>query len=314
MQNKESKFLWLIPCFMLASLLCAGYVSAQDNDQPQTGKEQGEDKIQKRSGTIFDDQADEFEEPTYTPPTDIDEKAESLKIPPDVRKYLSDKYSNIRKTETYSTLKQTQYGPSGRISLSYNRKPGWDSPLKKGENREERARSLAIEYMKEEAGLLGIIDIEEFHESRINTDKGYGGDYTYLDYHRFINGLELKNSYITFTIGPDETIYDVDSNVFAPPPALYHAIAKKTIGRGKAFRTVRDDLKSSDSDVSVGISKAHKEAILDPPYVIWYVEARSFKLVNGQPRDWQWEYKLDAFTGEIIQKRNKPMASGANPR
>lgn len=300
MQNKTNQKLWLIPCLMLVTLLCAGYTAAQDNDRP--AQRLGVEKVE----SIFDEQAGEYEETTYTPPADIEEKLESLKLPQDVHKYLKDKYHGLRKEGPASTLQQTQYGPEGDIRIMYDIKKGWDSARKKGESREERARSLAKAYIEEEPGLFGVFDIGELREIRINTDKGYGGDYTFITYHRYINKLELIGWYYQIITGPDETVVGVIGKIVAPTPALYQAAAKRTIGRGKIFKIIRDDLKSSDSDVSVGVSKAAKEAVVDPPYVIWNVEAKSYKPVNGGMYDWQWEFKIDPFTGEIIQKRKRP--------
>jgi predicted small secreted protein len=98
-----------------------------------------------------------------------------------------------------------------------------------------------------------------------------------------------------------------------PPPALYQAAAKKTISKGKVFKILRDDFKAADPDVSFRISKVQKEGLLDPPYVVWYVEATSTKPAGGGMREWQWEFKIDAFTGEIIQKRERPIDSVSDP-
>ncbi len=90
-RQKKKVTNWFILYAMLTSWLCAGYVAAQDKDQPQTlpqtGKGQGKDKAQPRVGSIFDDQADEFEEPTYTAPTYIEERLGTLKLPKLERKY-----------------------------------------------------------------------------------------------------------------------------------------------------------------------------------------------------------------------------------
>lgn len=319
-QWKGKTNLWFIPCVMLASLLCASYVAAQDKqpsseqavEQPANAEKKDKPQlpirpVMDRVVSIFDENAEEFEETTYTPPTDIEEKLESLKLPENERKYLSDKYSGLRTNSTFSTLKQTQYGPEGDINLMFDIKKGWDSASKNGETREERARSLAKAFIEEEPGLFGVFDIGELKEKRINTDKGYGGNYTFIKYRRYINNMELMGWQLVIVIGPDETLVGVFGNILAPTPALYQAAAKRTIGKGKIFKIVRDDLKaSSESGINVAISEARKEAVVDPPYVIWNVEAKSYKYAKGGIFDWQWEYKIDPFTEEIIQKLERP--------
>lgn len=292
---------WFISIIMLASVLCAGYSAAQDKDNPQQPVKQG------------DEQVDEFEEPTYTAPTNIEERLGNLKMPKLERKHLSDKYPGLEKKETFSNLKQTEYGPAGELDISGKIAPkgGWGSVLDGKEGKEERARAIAKAFIGEEAILFGITDMEEMKEQFFKTDEI---GFTHISFERYVGGLPIKNVYITIHIGPDETIRSLQSKVVAPSPALYQALANKTIGKGKVFKIVRDSLKPTpDSDVSVGVSKAYKEALLDPPYVIWNVETTSFETINGQPRDWQWEFKIDAFTGEIIQKREKPMATVGNP-
>ncbi|MDO8444580.1 MAG: hypothetical protein Q7T53_00495 [Deltaproteobacteria bacterium] len=292
-----------ISVVMLACLLCAGYAAAEDKDKPQPPIKRGAEQVV----SIFDENAEEFEETTYTPPTDIEEKLESLKLPENERKYLSDKYSGLITNSTFSTLKQTQYGPEGTIKLIFDIKKGWDSPNKKGETREERAKSLARAFIEEEPGLFGVFDIGELKEIKVTTDKGYGGIHTHIVYHRYINNMELMGWQLVITIGADETVGGVLGNILAPTPALYQAASKRTIGKGKIFKIIRDDLKaSSEPGISVAVSKATKEAVVDPPYVIWNVEAKSYKYAKGGIFDWQWEYKIDPFTEEIIQKRKKP--------
>lgn len=281
----------LVLCAMLASLLCAGYSVAQDKDQP-------------RVGSIFDDQADEFEEPTYTPPADIEAKIKSIPpIPGNIKKHLKDKYVQIDDNRLSSTLMQTPYGPSGSIHIGGDITPksGWDD-ITKGSTKEERARGMARTFIGEELSLFGITDMEELKERtfEITDDTGY----THIYYQRYIGNLPLDLSDIAVHIGSDEKIKVIQGNAIASPPALYKAVAKKTLGRGKIFRIIRDSLKSSPgSEVRLSIQNVRKVAVPNTPYVIWKIEAGGNEYSDGKVMDrGYWEYTIDAFTGEILQK------------
>lgn len=232
-QSKTRASLWFISFAMLAILLLADFAAAARKNRPvaspmnnmSTVGTDGSQRTDKSAearpkagvGSIFDDQADENEEPTYRPPTDIEQRLESLKLPKDVSKHLKDKYRMKGNVLDQNTIKQTLYGPSGKISID-----GWDKNLKPqteivGESKEERARAIAKAFMAEEAELLGIVDITEIKENKIVIGQGERGDYINIHYGRVINGVELKGSYIHITIGPEETITRVNADVIAPP-------------------------------------------------------------------------------------------------
>lgn len=304
MSNQKRKVTsWFISCAMLASLLCAGYVAAQDKDKPQPPIKRGAETII----SIFDDRAAEFEESTYTPPPGLEEKLYDLKLPKDLRKYLNGKYPGVKGiNDKTTTLEQTEWGPAGKLHMSnVTPKGGWGSEIEGIENRAERARAIAMAFIADEAAsIFSTTDITEFRETKFLPDE-YG--HYHILYTRYVGNLPLENTSIYIHLQNGESIQSLTATVASPSPALYEAASKKTIGRGKVFKVVRDSLKSEDPEVSVAVKKAEKHAVIAPPYVIWYVEATSFKPVNGGIYDWQWEFKIDAFTGEIIQKRKKPL-------
>lgn len=305
MSNQTRKVrTWFIPIFMLASLLCAGDAVAQDKGwqpaMPETGKGQDKDKTQKRVGSIFDDQADEFEEPTYTPPADIEEKIKAIPpIPGNIKKHLTEKYTRI--DDPYSTLQQTPYGPSGKIYILgdlTSKTIDETSPFKEAlqkENKEERTRALAKAIIAEEVSILGIPDLNELKERKFYTDE-YGHITIYYD--RYIGDLPLEYGDVAVSFRHGETIKSLRANVVAPPPALYQAAAKKTLGRGKIFRIIGQELKTTagGNEVGMGVTKVYKVAIPKAPYVIWKV---SISTVDNA-----WNYKIDAFTGEILDKQS----------
>jgi hypothetical protein len=196
---------WIIPYFMLASLLCAGNVTAEnDKDNPQQTVNQG------------DEQADDFEEPTYSPPADIEERLGSLKKPELERKYLTEKYPGLEKKETFSNLKQTEYGPLGKLHISGKIAPkgGWGGVLEGKENKDERARAIARAFIAEEVSIFGIFDMDELREYKFSRDE-LGN--AHIKCQRYVGGLRVESSYIFIHVRPDETISSLMAEVVAPP-------------------------------------------------------------------------------------------------
>lgn len=226
MSNQKRKVeRWFISVIMLASLLCAGYAVAQDKDQPQTpaqtdkgqGKGKGKGKAQPHVGSIFDDQADEFEEPTYTPPADIEEKLKSIKpIPSNIMKYLKDKHNVENVT---ASLQQTSHGPNGSVYFRGNIVPKTADgvPVKSvitETGRKERARAIARAIIAEEVSLLGITDMEELKEVN-SLDKPEGVS---IYFNRYIGDLPFEYGDIAVHFKADgETIMSLQANVVAPP-------------------------------------------------------------------------------------------------
>jgi Zn-dependent metalloprotease len=143
--------------------------------------------------------------------------------------------------------------------------------------------------MEEEPELLGIIKPEEIREVNINTSKGYNGDYTNVNYQRYINGIELKNADMQITIGPNENISGISARLVPVSLEVYEATKKKTLSEEEIRSIIENDLRQNNIDPKSGIPTYHKIAILSPPYVVWIVRRH-------------WIYTINAFTGEIIEK------------
>lgn len=224
MSNQKRKVRsWFISCAMLASLLCAGYAAAKDKDQPQTpaqtDKGQGKDKAQPHVGSIFDDQADEFEEPTYTPPADIEEKIKSIPpIPSNIKNHLKYKYVQIDDF-IISTLQQTPHGPSGKINIGGDIVPKTTDgvPIKSvitETGRKARASAIAKAIIAEEVSLLGITDMDEVKEVN-SLDRPEGVS---IYFQRYIGALPFEYGDIAVHFKADgETIMSLQANVVAPP-------------------------------------------------------------------------------------------------
>lgn len=218
----------------------------------------------------------------------------------EVKQYLVEKYE-LKKHDVTSTLKQTLYGPEGKVHIRGDIASN-NATIAQGINsREDRARAIARAFMEEEVNLFGITNMEEVREIWIDT---FMSPYTNLTtinihYRRYINDLELKDMYIQITIGPDENIRSVNSELVSVPPELYQAVTKKTLSEAEIRRIVVDDIKTNPAakktfkDIGGTTSlELKKVATSSPPYIIWKVKS-------------VWEYVINAFTGEILEKHSR---------
>lgn len=300
MEREGRKDLTVLIVVALASLLCSSFAMAQGKSQrarpmgnissvDSSGKQgTGKSLIDKvksagHKKSIFDDQADEFEEPTYTSSADAEAKIKAIpKMPSDIKKHLKDKYRMKGDHFVYSELEQTPHGPKGYISIEGGNGDLRSKVVSEG-TKEERMRGMAKTLIEGEVSLFGIHDFEELRERKlVVNDLGI----THLYFQRYIGDMPVEDSHVHVSFGPKEDINDITVKAVPMPPEAYHAAAKKTLGRGKIFRIINEDL----GGIGVAVSKVEKLAIPEPPYVIWQV------------RTADWDYRIDAFTGQILRK------------
>jgi hypothetical protein len=216
----------------------------------------------------------------------------------DVKEYLMEKYKlhKVRKDDLTSTLQQTPNGPKGKFHIRGNIKP--KNVVITEDTVQGRARAVAMAFLREEASLFGVTNMEEIREVKINTINGYKGDVTSVHYRRYINDLELESVNIRITIGPNETISSAAAYLIPPPPELYGSVKKKTLTEDKIYKIIEQDLSPTQKDLTgMKITEIRKIAIASSPYVVWKANA-GVKSDHGI-----WLYKIDAFTGEIINKK-----------
>ena len=212
----------------------------------------------------------------------------------EVKEYLIEKYK-LHKENVISEIQQTPNGPSGTLHLRGDIKPK-DIVITE-DTVQGHAKAIAKAFLEKESNLLGIANMKEIQETKINTIKGYRGDITSVHFRRYIDKLELENVDIRITIGPNETITSIGASLVPPPPELYEAVKKKTLTEDEIRKIVEYDLGSTKKDLTgMKISEIRKIAIPSPPYVIWTANA-GVKSDQGM-----WGYQIDAFTGEIIKR------------
>ena len=215
----------------------------------------------------------------------------------EVKEYLMEKYK-LRKDDVRSEIQQTPNGPSGKLHInSFERPFTPQNVVITDTSVQGRVRAIAQAFLKEDVALLGITNMDEIREIRIDTTKGREGDYTTVRYSRYIDNLELDGVYIRIDIGPDERIIGVNAEIMPAPPELYEAVKKKTLTEDEIRKIVEDDIKTNPAAKKTlkmaGGSKSlklEKIAIPSTPYVVWKVKSVV------------WDYTIDAFTSEILEK------------
>lgn len=272
------------------------------------------------------------DEPALGEETDMVEIEKKLKsippIPPNIKQYLEDKYVSLDDLPSV-TLQMTPYGQQiesiyirGDITPKDTEKAARFWKAKNEQTREDKARSLAKAFLEEEADLLGIIDINELYETEVKTNEYNNGIYTDIYYVRKIGNIELEKSYINIAMGPNETISAASANIIHVTPELSHAAKKKTLSKEKIYNIIKRDLKRAKPDMPVvlQILETKKVALPKPPYIIWKVRVARvapLKIINSpspqsfraplpgeEEPDVGWNYRIDAFTGEILDKQS----------
>jgi hypothetical protein len=213
-----------------------------------------------------------------------------------IKKYLLSKKYKIDDDIVTNRFYMTPYGPSGRILLTgeidLKNKPSASSSPETVDEKENRARGVARAFMLEEADFLGINDIDEIREVKID----YDFNKTLLYYRRYIDNIPLDEVFIHMDVDSRQSITYLDAELAPTPPELYEAVKRKTLSEKEIGDILADKLRAEGVDVTrepelLDYGKYEKVALPDPPYVAWKVKTMIIFL-------------LDAFTGEILQRRS----------
>lgn len=258
---------------------------------------------------VLRDRQDEEPEPEFVVPADLDQRLASIPhLPPNIKVYLEEKYSRVNRLS--STLIERPDGLLGGINIGGDLTPkDLEAELSRivasqYNNREEKASALAWAFIREEAGLLGVYDISEYREAEVETTvigpqfPSSGDIYTDVRIKRYIghlpiNNSDIKNSDIRITIGPNERIVTVVANPYPAGVALYTAVSKKGLTKNQIRKIVRQSLKTEKATQIRAENVIFEKLVTHkPPYVVWHVLAGD------------WEYTIDAFTGEILRKQS----------
>ena len=213
--------------------------------------------------------------------------------PNHIKKRLTEKYKKVR--DVSSTLFDTPNGPKGHLDIGGEMKPE-TVPVVEGEYAWERG--MARGFIEQEASTFGIADVDEVKERKVVRSVGYYGDITNVYFHRVINGLVLEHSDFNVTVDTIRNISSVVAEVVPAPPELYEATKKPTLAEEKIRSIIENDLKAANSVSIYKINRLEKLATYTLPYVVWNADVISKDSLG------RWKFRIDAFTGEILEKRN----------
>jgi hypothetical protein len=100
-------------------------------------------------------------------------------------------------------------------------------------------------------------------------------------------------------IGTDDTLSSISAEAVPVPPELYQAVEKETLGEEALLPIIEQDLKAENILYkSIQATKTEKIAVPAPPYVLWQTEVTAIGYFGS------WRYRIDAFTGNVIDKRS----------
>lgn len=236
-----------------------------------------------------------FKDVTYAQTPLIDKSLKSYKKPANIKKYFEDKYKDQMDVGSLtSDLQETPQGPRGNLHISGHFKV---KNVEETSNKADRARAIAKAFLRDEAELLGLPDLNELHEDSIATNMGHDGEYTSIYYTRYIGNLPLENSRIHIGIRPDESIELIDASLAIARSELYQAAAKNRLTKEEASKIVENDMKIRREAKKIKIGSASEVAIETAPYVIWHIN-----VTQQDQQETEWGYTVDSITGRIVRK------------
>ena len=161
-------------------------------------------------------------------------------------------------------------------------------------DKQSRAISIAEAFLKEEAAILEISDLNDFKRSSSLDGKGN----LYISYKQLLGDLEIEPCgmpYITLIVGSDESIISLYADVVPVSAEMRKASLMNTITKEESMVVVERELNSHATTTTFQITSSEKYFSSRSPYIIWHVSVR-----GGQK---PWVYILNAISGEIIRKR-----------
>jgi hypothetical protein len=147
-------------------------------------------------------------------------------------------------------------------------------------------RAIAQIFFTEEAASFGIAAADDLRES-VFSETAIG--WTSITYHRFVGNLQLESAQVSIGIDPEGAIRSLSGSLVPLPPALFIAAANPTISENAIHGIIRNDLLEAGEDPNRPY-RLKRIATSSAPYVLWTSSGT-------------WIYRIDAFTGEILDKR-----------
>jgi Zn-dependent metalloprotease len=196
----------------------------------------------------------------------------------------------------HSQLQKTEHGPSGSIYVIGDLTPTGIGAAAMKTEKSDRAREIAKALILADPEIFGSINPNELREGSLETDQN---GHIHIRYRRHIGNLPLDGAEVVVHIGPDERISSISAQIKPVSPELYRAVETETLREEDLLSIIEEDLKAGNATYkSIRIKRSQKLAVSASPYILWQVD------VNTEDTMGSWVYRIDAFTGMVIEKRS----------
>jgi len=209
-------------------------------------------------------------------------------MPQNLLEYFQGKYATVDTLEV--RIQQTSDGPLGQLDLTGAIVMSVDVT---GMTPEDAARAVAAAFLAEEAAVLDIPSPADMHETSLAVSTE--GGITAIQYARYIGQLPFVDVSIRIEVNESYAITHVEATLAPVSAALTSAVGQTTLTSEDVKTIVRNDLVRSNQPVEPTVPDPTLVATWRSPYVVWGVTGS----VGEKPA---WGYKIDAFTGEILNK------------
>ncbi len=180
------------------------------------------------------------------------------------------------------TLEDQPDGPRGRFMLRGDLTP---EAARAPEVVDAGPRAIAQAFLEAEAANFGLARVDELRESGLSTTSL---GWTSVSFQRYVGALPLEDAQVVLSIDPDGVIRSVSGSLVPLPRGLFEAARRPTLSEDEVAQIGVADLIASGDDPNEP-RRFSKVAIPSPPYVVLKVRGA-------------WNYTIDAFTGEILEK------------
>ena len=158
-------------------------------------------------------------------------------------------------------------------------------------------RSVAESFIQREAALLGLSnDLEDrirLHQSATDTAEN-----AHLLYRRYVADIRLDEADVRVHMRPDGSIFAVNGYLIRLSSdalqSIVDAARRQHLTQDEVKRVLAADL----GQMLDGTTRLEKLCIPKPPFVIWTADVTTEAVIG------RWKYWIDAFTGQIISKRD----------
>jgi hypothetical protein len=218
----------------------------------------------------------------------------NYEMPSDMQQYFQNKYSK-QVERVGCNFHGTPYGPKGYLSVvGHLVIKNQNDIIGRGD---QRIRSIAKSFLADEAAVLGLSDLNEWHEEDLRYDRTNTGRLNAaISYIRYIGDFQFSSGAgavsIHLQIDDDDTIHSLSAHLAPALPEVYKAVSNKTISKEDAEKIIQHDLqKQGMASLKIQLALYATDVA---PYIVWGAYSTNGVFV--------WNYTINAITGELYHK------------